>query len=187
MKKNRIIYYSLLIIGLLVMQLLRAQSVRQWKLKDLQAAMSDVKEPTILNFWATFCKPCIAEMPYFQTVADRYAAKGLRLIFVSLDLKEAYPQKIASFAKRLKLTSPVVFLDESNADEFCPAVDTTWSGAIPASLFINPQTGYRKFFEEELSKERLEKEIEAMLRPHPLAPSPAKPERGEVPPALSPR
>ena len=82
---------------------------------------------------------------------------------VSLDLKEAYPAKVTSFAKKLKLTSPVVYLDESNADIFCPAVDSSWSGAIPASLFINNATGYRKFYEEELSKEQLLAEIKSML------------------------
>ena len=65
--------------------------------------------------------------------------------------------------KKLKLTSPVVFLDESNADLFCPVVDSTWSGSIPASIFIHNEKGYRKFFEEELSKEQLEAEIKNML------------------------
>lgn len=141
------------------------QSVPVWKLKDLQAAIHQSKEPTIINFWATFCKPCIAELPHFQAMANQYKAQGVKLIMVSLDLKEAYPTKVASFAKKLKLTSPVVYLDESNADLFCPAVDSSWSGAIPASLFVNNATGYRKFYEEELSKEKLETEIKAMAKP----------------------
>ena len=142
-----------------------AQSVPVWKLDDLKAAIYQTKEPTIINFWATFCKPCIAELPHFQELANQYKAKGVKLIMVSLDLKEAYPQQVASFAKKLKLNSPVVYLDESNADLFCPAVDSSWSGAIPASIFVNPATGYRKFYEEELSREKLDAEIKAMLKP----------------------
>jgi hypothetical protein len=99
-------------------------------------------------------------------MVNQYKSKGVNLVMVSLDLKEAYPKTVLSFVKRLKLTSSVVFLDESNADLFCPAVDSTWSGAIPASLFINPQTRYRKFYEEELSKEKLEREILEMLKPN---------------------
>lgn len=157
-------------IGLLVSVLLLSitsysQNISVWKLDDLKAAMHESKEPVIINFWATFCKPCIAELPHFQALADKYKSQGVKLIMVSLDLKEAYPSKIASFAKKLKLTSSVVFLDESNADIFCPAVDSSWSGAIPASLFINNATGYRKFYEEELSEEKLEAEIKAMLKP----------------------
>jgi thiol-disulfide isomerase/thioredoxin len=142
-----------------------SQTVPVWKLSDLKAAMHGAKQPTIINFWATFCKPCIAELPHFQELANKYNAQGVRLIMVSLDLKEAYPKKVSQFAQKLKLTSPVVYLDESNADLFCPAVDSSWSGAIPASLFINPSTGYRKFYEEEISRDKLEAEIKAMLKP----------------------
>lgn len=140
-----------------------AQTIPVWKLSDLKTAMNNAKEPVVINFWATFCKPCIAELPHFQAVADQYKSKGVKLIMVSLDLKEAYPAKVSSFAKKLKLTSPVVFLDESNADLFCPAVDSSWSGAIPASIFINNATGYRKFFEEEMSREKLDAEIKKMI------------------------
>jgi len=142
-----------------------AQKVPVWKLADLKAAIDSAQQPTIVNFWATFCKPCIAELPHFHEMANKYKEQGVKLVMVSLDLKEAYPTKVSSFAKKLKLTSPVVFLGESNADVFCPAVDSSWSGAIPASIFINPATGYRKFYEEELSKTKLEAEIKAMLKP----------------------
>jgi hypothetical protein len=81
-----------------------------------------------------------------------------------LDLSEAYPKQISSFASKYNFTSPIKFLDETNADLFCPVVDEKWSGAIPASLFVNNKTGYRKFFEEQISKEKLEKEIQAMIK-----------------------
>ena len=140
------------------------QSVPVWKLSDLKTAIEKTKEPTIINFWATFCKPCIAELPHFQALANKYKSQGLKLIMVSLDLRESFPSKVISFTNELKLTSPVAFLDESNADLFCPVVDSTWSGAIPASLFINNEKGYRKFYEEELSKEKVETEIKNMLQ-----------------------
>ncbi len=140
-----------------------AQKIPAWKPADLKTAIDTAKSPTIINFWATFCKPCIAELPHFQALADQYRKNGMNLILVSLDLKEAYPKSVATFVKTRKLTSPVVFLDEQNADRFVPLVDSTWSGAIPASLFLNRQKGYKKFIEEELSKEKLEAEIRKML------------------------
>ncbi|HUC79649.1 MAG TPA: TlpA disulfide reductase family protein [Flavisolibacter sp.] len=152
----------ILIIASVTITQANAQTIPVWKLADLKSAIQNANEPTIINFWATFCKPCIAELPHFQALADKYKAQGLKLVLVSLDLKEAYPKKINLFTQKLKLSSPVVFLDESNADEFCPVVDSSWSGAIPASLFIHSKTGYKKFFEEELSKEKLEAEIKAM-------------------------
>ncbi len=133
-------------------------TIVKWKLADLQSAINNAQQPTIFNFWASFCKPCIEEIPHFEQLVKKYDSAGIQLILVSLDMREAYP-KIKSFAAKRKFTSPIRFLDETNADLFCPAVDESWSGSIPASLFINPQTGYRKFYEQSLTKKELEQEI----------------------------
>jgi thiol-disulfide isomerase/thioredoxin len=140
-----------------------AQNIPKWKLNDLKAAITNADKPTIFNFWATFCKPCVEEIPYFQQQAKKYDSAGVHLVLISLDLSEAYPKKIASFASKHNFTFPIKFLNEANADLFCPVVDSSWSGAIPASLFINNKTGYRKFFEGQLTKEKLELEIGKML------------------------
>ena len=86
-------------------------------------------------------------------------------MFVSLDLREAYPTKVNEMANKLKLTFPVVWLNETNADYFCPIIDSSWTGGMPSSLFVNNATGYHKFFEDQLSKEKLETEIKEMLKP----------------------
>jgi thiol-disulfide isomerase/thioredoxin len=140
----------------------KAQEIQKWKLDDLTSAIKNTEVPTIFNFWATFCKPCIEEIPYFQELAKKYEKEGVKLILISLDLPEAYP-KIKSFAIKRKFTAPIIFLEETNADIFCPAVDEKWSGVIPASLFINNKTGYRRFFEDQLSKEKLEKEMKELV------------------------
>ncbi len=79
-------------------------------------------------------------------------------------MHQAYPKKITAFAVKNKIVAPIVFLDETDADLFCPKVDKKWSGAIPASLFVNNKTGYKKFFEDQLSKEQVEKEIISMIK-----------------------
>jgi thiol-disulfide isomerase/thioredoxin len=140
-----------------------AQNIPKWKLDDLKAAIKNADKPTIFNFWATFCKPCVEEIPYFQQLTKKYDSAGVQLVLISLDLSEAYPKQISTFAAKHKFDSPIKYLDETNADLFCPAVDSSWSGAIPASLFVNNKTGYRKFYEEQLSREKLEKEIKNMI------------------------
>ena len=139
------------------------QEVKKIKITDLEKTIATSKTPLIINFWATFCKPCVEEIPYFQEAIKKNKKDSIRLLLVSLDLQNFYPTKIKSFAVKRKFTAPIFWLDEYNADYFCPKVDSAWSGAIPASLFINNKTGYRKFFEEQLSKEKLEKEIKAIL------------------------
>jgi len=142
-----------------------AQGVKGVKVTELAKTINESKTPLIVNFWATFCVPCIQEMPYFQEMARQYKSQNLSLLFVSLDLREAYPTKVNEMAKKLNLTSPVVWLNETNADYFCPKIDTGWSGGMPSSLFVNNATGYHKFFEDQLSKEKLEKEIQEMIKP----------------------
>jgi thiol-disulfide isomerase/thioredoxin len=156
---NKFFLLLLLTLGLDAM----AQEIPKWKLDDLKAAIKNADKPTIFNFWATFCKPCVEEIPYFQQLVKQYDSAGVQLVLISLDLADAYPKQITSFATKHNFHFPIKFLNETNADLFCPVVDKSWSGAIPASLFVNNKTRYRKFFEEQLSKEKLEKEIQAMI------------------------
>jgi thiol-disulfide isomerase/thioredoxin len=141
----------------------KAQDIPKWKIGDLEAYIKKSDKPTVINFWATFCKPCIAEIPHFQKLVKQYEKEGVQLLLVSLDMQEMYPEKIKIFADKFKFTAPIVFLDETNADIFCPKVDKKWSGAIPASIFINNKTGYRKFFEAEMSEEKFESELNSLI------------------------
>ena len=152
-------FLLILIIGSSV----QAQAIKKIKITELEKTIAESKTPLIINFWATFCKPCIEEIPYFEKEVKKNAKDSIQLLLVSLDLEDYYPKKIESFVKKLKFSSPIVWLDEYNADYFCPRVDAKWSGAIPATLFINNRTGYRKFMEQQLSEEQLKKEIMAIL------------------------
>ena len=153
---RRLLFVALLIFSVVI----NAQELKKIKITELEKTIRESKTPLIVNFWATFCKPCIEEIPYFQELAKK---NGVKLLLVSLDLEDFYPGKIKSFIVKNKYTAPVFWLNEYNADYFCPKVDKSWSGAIPASLFINNKTGYRKFYEDQLSKEKVEKEIIAIL------------------------
>jgi thiol-disulfide isomerase/thioredoxin len=150
------------IVTLMIAMIISAQEIRKIRITELEKTIAEAKTPLIVNFWATFCIPCIEEIPYFQDEVKKHAADSVQLILVSLDLSDDYA-KIAPFAKRRKFTAPIVWLNETNADYFCPKVDPKWSGAIPSSLFINNKTGYRKFYEEQLSHEKLKEAITAML------------------------
>lgn len=156
---NKIFFAALLLFSLTA----GAQTIEKWKIADLEKAISTADKPTVINFWASFCKPCLEEMPYFQALAKKYEKDGVRLILVNLDLPSAYPKKISDFAAKRKITAPIKYLDESDADVFCPKVDESWSGSIPATLFINNKTGYRRFYEDQLSKEEFEQELIAMM------------------------
>ena len=153
----------LVVVFLFFAALVNAQQVKSVKITDLENTIKESKTPLIVNFWATFCVPCLQEIPYFQEITGQYKAKDVSIVFVSLDMKEAYPVKVNEMAKKLKLVYPVVWLNETNADYFCPKIDKSWSGAIPSTVIINRKKGYKKFFEEQMTPDQFEHELRKAL------------------------
>ncbi|HEY8688838.1 MAG TPA: TlpA disulfide reductase family protein [Chitinophagaceae bacterium] len=141
----------------------KAQTIASWKVVKLQDYISTSDSVLVINFWATFCKPCNEEIPYFQTIVNKYKDQKVKLMLVSLDLKSEFPDKINAFAAKNNYTNQIVWLNETNADYFCPKVDKAWMGGIPSTLFINPKTGYRKFFEQQLKPEDFERELKKAI------------------------
>lgn len=140
-----------------------AQQVLRVKATDVEKIIAESKTPLIVNMWATWCVPCIEELPYFLEELKDHKKDGLQLILVSLDFKESFPETINKFIDKRKIKTTVLWLDETDADYFCPRIDPKWSGAIPATLFINNKKSYRKFIEEQISHDELKKEIKAIL------------------------
>ena len=153
---------TILILSLVLFSLTGiAQEAQKIKITDLEKIVSESHGPLIVNFWATFCKPCMEEIPHFQKMQAKYEKDGLQILFVSLDLQDDYPKKVNAFIKKRKMST--YFLDETNADYFCPKVDEKWSGVIPATLFVNNEKKYRKFVEEQISEDAFEIEILQLL------------------------
>jgi thiol-disulfide isomerase/thioredoxin len=139
--------------------------VQKIKITDLQSYIAASDHPLIVNFWATFCIPCVKEIPYFQSTVERYKDKGLELVLVSLDRPASYPARIADFVQKQGYTAKILWLNETNANYFCPVVDARWSGGIPSSLFINNKTHYRRFFDRQLTEPQVDLEIKEMIAP----------------------
>jgi len=136
----------------------RGQQIPKWKIEDVVKSFSANNDTTyVVNFWATFCKPCIAEIPDFISITDKYKNKKVKLLLVSLDLPAFYPAKIAAFAKKNNYKTNIAWLNETDADRFCPMIDAKWSGAIPATIIVNNKTGYKRFAEDQISPADFEK------------------------------
>lgn len=147
---------------LLINITINAQKIPSMKMDEVVAYFSKTNDTVyVINFWATFCKPCVAELPYVQNIALKYKTSKVKLLLVSVDLKSYYPDKITTFAKKKNIRADIAWLNETNADYFCPMIDTAWSGSIPATLFVNSKTGYKYFFEGEMKAVEFE---EALLK-----------------------
>ncbi len=88
----------------------------------------------VVNFWATWCKPCVAELPYFVSLQNKYADTNLKVILVSLDFRKQIEKKLIPFIQKNKLELDVVVLSDPDANSWINKVYPDWSGAIPATL-----------------------------------------------------
>jgi len=109
----------------------------------------------VINLWATWCAPCVSELPHFERLQQTYASKPLRVLLVSLDRKEKH-DAVVNFIESKGLKSEVLLLDEKDEQYFIPKISQHWSGAIPATLFVNTQRGIQVFREQEFDYEQLE-------------------------------
>jgi thiol-disulfide isomerase/thioredoxin len=129
------------------------------KIDQLTASIKSEKEKVqVVNFWATWCGPCIKELPIFEQLNE--ARKDIRVRLVSLDLDlDPNPDKVRNFATRKKLKAEIVMLDERDPSSFIDKIDKSWSGALPATLVINNKNGKRRFINRELKEGELDKLI----------------------------
>ena len=119
-----------------------------------RARQRDSDKIEVINFWATWCKPCIKELPYFQELHNSKQDQ-VEVTLISLDFADALDSKVIPFVQKRQLTPEVLLLDEIDYNSWIDKVDPSWSGAIPATLMINHRTGERIFVEGELSQEKI--------------------------------
>ncbi|WP_037373265.1 TlpA family protein disulfide reductase [Salinimicrobium xinjiangense] len=115
----------------------------------------------IINFWATWCKPCVKELPVFEKVNEQYKDRKVKVVLASLDFPDKLQNQVIPFVKKFDLQSKVVLLDDPDANSWIPKVSEEWSGAIPATIIYNSKE--LRFFEGSFTYEELNKELTTIL------------------------
>ncbi|GAB3175102.1 TlpA disulfide reductase family protein [Telluribacter humicola] len=113
----------------------------------------------IINFWATWCRPCVAELPHFEQIREDYGRHKVRVLLVSMDFAKDIEDRVIPFVNKMKLKNTVWLLNEPDANSWIERVDASWSGALPATLIINSARPRRMFFEKALDYETLAREL----------------------------
>ena len=108
-----------------------------------KSILKNDKNVYVINFWATWCAPCIKELPYFQQL--HLDNKKVKVILVSLDSKSDINRKLKPFLLKKKLTAQVVALTDKDYNSWLEKIDKDWSGSIPATLLLS---GNKKLFAE---------------------------------------
>lgn len=131
--------------------------------EKLMARTAAGKDTTyIINFWATWCAPCVAELPQFTALENRYKDKKVKVLLVSMDFPDAYPQKLEAYVQKKTLQPEVIWFSETNANEFIPKLDNSWSGALPGTLIINKRHAYQAFMEKSVTEAEVAKMVDGI-------------------------
>lgn len=137
---------------------IHAQEVEVIKYPDLEKLIAQKDEKVkVINFWATWCKPCIKELPYFEALQEQYTKGEMQVYLISLDDVENLESRVKPFIEKREITSTVKLLDETDYNSFIDKIDPGWSGAIPATLIIAGKN--RRFIEGELDEAKLQELI----------------------------
>ena len=119
-----------------------AVKIPTYNFEELEKNLPTDQEKTyVINFWATWCAPCVEELPHFLKLNNK---EDVEVILVSLDMPKMKETQLVPFVKKRNINAKVVLLDDPRSNVWIPKVDENWDGAIPATLIYNSKN--RKFY-----------------------------------------
>lgn len=134
---------------------LHAQQVTHvYKTTEFLKRISSPDTLYVVNFWATWCKPCIQELPSFDSLHQKIKQRNVKILLVCLNFKDEINNKVNPFLIKNKIVSEVVLLDEVNGNDYIDLISKNWTGAIPATLVKFGETNL--FYEKKITLKDLE-------------------------------
>lgn len=158
---KRILLVTVLSLSLVLCS--NAQSIKKLSIEDVLKIADTSSVPLVINFWASWCRPCVQELPWFENLVPNYKDKQVKLLLVSLDYADDYPKEIMLFAKKKGIKSEIAWLNETDPNIFCHKVDKHWDGTIPVTLMVNKKKNYRKFYNHQLPEAQLKQALDKLI------------------------
>lgn len=138
-----------------------AQQVPVIGLDHLESRLENGVDTTyVVNFWATWCGPCVKELPYFEKLGVDHQGEAFKVLLVSLDFVSQLESKVIPFVQKKELKNEVLLMDEDKPNKWIPRVSEEWTGALPATLFVNTQKKTRHFHEGSFKDGELETKLQ---------------------------
>lgn len=131
------------------------RQIPAYKVGELMQRLRNTDTTYIVNFWATWCAPCIRELPEFETLQKKFAGTTTKVLLVSLDFKEEMAFRVPAFIDRRPVTPEVVWLNETDAEKFIPQIDNRWTGSMPATMIVSGPQRKKAFVERMVTADEI--------------------------------
>lgn len=141
-----------------------AQGIPRYTADMLMKRAAHKDSTYIINFWASWCGPCVKELPEFTKLQERYAGKPVKVLLVSFDFPDSYPDKLEAYVSRKKIVPEVVWFGETNATEFIPKIHSEWSGGLPGTMIVNSKATFKVFLEKMVTEEEIGTIVDGLIR-----------------------
>jgi thiol-disulfide isomerase/thioredoxin len=157
-------FLNVLLIGLVGSLTVSGQKIEYIKTADLEKILKNKEDKlSVINFWATWCAPCVKELPHFEKISKEYDRNEVTFFLISLDFPSEIEGKLIPFLKKNKITHEVAVMTDTDYNLWIDTVDPGWQGNIPATLVINNAKKIRSFHPEELDEKQLRELINKSL------------------------
>ena len=132
------------------------QKIEYIKVPDLEKMLNNQENKLfIVNLWATWCAPCVKELPAFEKVAGEYDQSKVRFIMISLDFPSQVENQLKPFLKKNNISLDVSVMMDTDYNSWIDKVDPQWQGNIPSTLFVNNVKKSRYFHSGEITEQEL--------------------------------
>ncbi len=150
------------LVGLLGVNQIIGQTIQEIDSDELLTLTGKSNDTTyVVNFWATWCSPCVKEIDYFEELHRNDQLKNIKVILVSLDFPNQVKERLIPFLEKKNITASVMLMTDLNYNTWIDQVDPSWSGAIPATLIYNKKN--RVFLEKEVSMSELLEHVNQIM------------------------
>lgn len=117
----------------------------------------------VVHFWATWCKPCVEELPEFEQLQQTFSHQSVRFIYISCDFPKQIKTKLLPFLRKYPWMQTNFWINEHDPERWVGLVDAAWSGALPATCIIQGSHSFRYFSEGSQGTENLRLQIQKAL------------------------
>ncbi|MCS6967434.1 MAG: TlpA disulfide reductase family protein [Cytophagales bacterium] len=141
-----------------------SQQVRIVTVEQVEQLLNNNSDTVhIVNFWATWCAPCVKELPDFIRLSQDYRHQPVQLWLISMDFRSSLESKLKPFLERRKIQQPIWLLDNTDYDSWINRIDAHWQGDLPFTLIFNNYRKQRKAIYGETTYQHLEQLVRQML------------------------